>query len=481
MSPSSNQPALQKSFKPSWIFAMALGSAIGWGAFVLPFDWMTSSGLLGAIIGLAVGGGLIAVIGCSYGYAIKALPVTGGGVVFAMVALGRAHSFIAGWALMLGYAGIVALNASAVTLVFRVTFPTLFQRMPLYDVAGWTIYAPEVAVASIFILAFAWLNWRGSELSGKFQLWAVVLMIAAVIVIVVVLLGAYLVERPEVPVGIPSDRSAIAAILIMVSFAPWAYVGFDSIPQLAGEFNFSARKALGLLLWGILAATLIYMAMMVATVLAVGTDRSGYEDSAWPPGMAIADVMGPIGLVLMVVAVTMGVLTGLNGFFAASSRVVYSLGNADLIPGIFGQLDVRYKTPRNAILLIAAVCLITPWFGRAALTWVVDMTSVGITFAYFYTCFCAWKIARKGIVPGMKHPLPISRLQQFISATGCVLSICFLALLLVPGSPGMLDGPALIALLVWLIVGAIYYVLMMRRLKNVSIEVTQEKLLQLRA
>ena len=97
MNSSNPDISLKKSFKPSWAFAMALGSAIGWGAFILPFDWMTSSGLLGAIVGLAIGGGLISIIGFNYGYAIKALPVTGGGVVFAMVALGRAHSFIAGW------------------------------------------------------------------------------------------------------------------------------------------------------------------------------------------------------------------------------------------------------------------------------------------------------------------------------------------------------------------------------------------------
>ena len=82
------EASLKKSFKPSWVFAMALGSAIGWGAFILPFDWMTASGLGGALIGLAIGGGLIAIIGFSYGYAIKALPVTGGSVVFAMVSLG---------------------------------------------------------------------------------------------------------------------------------------------------------------------------------------------------------------------------------------------------------------------------------------------------------------------------------------------------------------------------------------------------------
>ena len=188
-------------------------------------------------------------------------------------------------------------------------------------------------------MAFAWLNWKGSELSGRFQLWAVILLIAAVVVVFVSLLVHYFTVQPELPASIPTGTSATAAILTMVAFAPWTYVGFDSIPQLAGEFNFSARKALGLLLWGIIAATLIYMTMMVATVIAIGTDPAAYEDSAWPPGEAIAEVMGPVGLILMVVAVTMGVLTGLNGFFAASSRVVYSLGHADLVPKAFGVLD----------------------------------------------------------------------------------------------------------------------------------------------
>src|SRR5699024_9989669 len=217
----------------------------------------------------------------------------------------------------------------AVTLVFRVTLPDLFQRFPLYDVAGWTIYVPEIILASAFILAFAWLNWKGSELSGRLQLWAVILLIAAVVIIFVSLLVHYFTVQPELPAAIPTVTSATAALMTMVAFAPCAYVGFDSIPQLSWEFNFSARKALGLLLWGIIAATLIYMTMMVATVITVGTDHAVYEDSAWPPGEALAAVAGPVGLIIMRVAVTMGVLTGLNGFFAASSRVVYSLGHAD--------------------------------------------------------------------------------------------------------------------------------------------------------
>ena len=72
----------------------------------------------------------------------------------------------------------------------------------------------------------------------------------------------YVAKRAELAPAFPVDV-APAAVATIIAFAPWAYVGFDSIPQLAGEFNFSPKKALGLLLWGISVATLIYLAMML--------------------------------------------------------------------------------------------------------------------------------------------------------------------------------------------------------------------------
>ena len=60
-----NAPALDKTFKPSWVFAMALGSAIGWGAFILPFDWMSEGGLYGTLLGFLIGGFAILVVAFS--------------------------------------------------------------------------------------------------------------------------------------------------------------------------------------------------------------------------------------------------------------------------------------------------------------------------------------------------------------------------------------------------------------------------------
>ena len=474
----SENSTLRKTMKPSWVFAMALGAAIGWGAYILPFDWMQKAGLAGTVIGFVIGGLMIGIIGLSYGFTIRALPLTGGGVAFAMAALGRTHAFIAGWALTLGYSCVVALNASAVTLVFRVTFPELVMQGALYDVAGWTIYLPEVVICSLFILVFAWLNSKGAALSGQFQFFAVVLMILAVVVIVAAMVFYYVAERPELAPAFPVDVPPVAAVATIVAFAPWAYVGFDSIPQLAGEFNFSPKKALGLLMWGIVAATLIYLAMMLSTSIAVGTHHEAYEGDAWPPAAAIREVMGLPGLVLMVVAVSAGVLTGLNGFFTAASRVLFTLGRADLVPHRLGELDSKHHTPRNAILLVCAVCLVTPWFGRAALSWVVDMSSAGITVAYFYTCFCAWKIARTGQVSGMTKPTTPSKFYEYFALAGCILSVAFIALLFIPGSPGMLGTAPLIALVVWIALGLVSWTVKSRQLKDVPPEKTASLILE---
>lgn len=448
---------LKRTLRPEWVFAMALGSAVGWGAFILPFDWLRSGGLGGTLIGFLIGGILIGMIAMNYGAVIRVLPVTGGGVAFALASLGRVHGFIAGWSLTLGYAGIVALNASAVTLVFRVTLPDLVMQARLYSVAGWDIYLPEIFIALVFLAAFAWINIRGVELSGRFQFIAVVLMLLAVVTILIACVALYFINGIKLAPVFPSEISPVAAIATIVAFAPWAYVGFDSVPQLAGEFNFSPKKALALLIWGVIAATSIYMAMTLSTAIAVGQDASAYASSAWPPAEAIGTLIGPIGIFLMVVAVSMGVLTGLNGFYLATSRVLLTMGRANMISPRFADLHPRYGTPALAVLFTTALCVITPFFGRAALSWVVDMTSVGITVAYFYTCFCAYRIGRHGFVPGMQSRISPSKSMQIFGLTGSFLSIGFLLLLLIPASPGALGSESLITLTLWLVLGLFFF------------------------
>lgn len=457
----------KQGFKASWVYAMAVGSAVGWGAFVLPYEWLSSSGLLAVLTGFVIGTLLIGVIAINYGYATRSLPVTGGGIAFALATFGRTHGFIAGWALMLGYAGIIALNASAVTLVLRLIIPDVMMQGALYEISGWTIYATEVAVSSLFLIAFAYLNANNTAISGRVQFLAVVLMLLGV---ATVLLGTgthFISHGTSLPLLPPSGVSFWSAVAAIVAFAPWAYVGFDGIPQLAGEFEFSPKKIMKLLIASIVSASFLYMAVILSAAFAFGGDLSAFAGSAWATGLAISSVMGKFGLVLMVLAVSMGVLTGLNGFYVAASRVIVTLSRSQMLPPVFGKLHPVHGTPTVAFYAVMAVCLISPWFGRAALLWIVDMTSVGIAMTFFYTCACTYKLGRDGAVFGISVQ-DKNKWQSIVGMLGMAISVGFLLLLLLPNSVGALSLPSRYALVAWVLLGVLFYVVRRTQLQDKS-------------
>src|SRR5699024_10463784 len=149
---------MAKTLKPRWVFAIALGPAVGWGAFILPTDWLATGGPLGTLVGFALGAGLMLVIAVSYGFLIRTFPVSGGELAYALIGYGRVHAFFAGWFLTLGYVCIVALNASALALLFRKIMPSVIEQGYLYTVAGWDVYLPEIIISITALVVFAVLN-----------------------------------------------------------------------------------------------------------------------------------------------------------------------------------------------------------------------------------------------------------------------------------------------------------------------------------
>ncbi|RRJ13325.1 amino acid permease, partial [Pseudomonas aeruginosa] len=55
------------------------------------------------------------------------------------------------------------------------------------------------------------------------------------------------------------------SIITIVAIAPWAYVGFDNIPQTAEEFNFAPNKTFKLIVYSLLAESMTYVVMLLYT------------------------------------------------------------------------------------------------------------------------------------------------------------------------------------------------------------------------
>jgi amino acid transporter len=126
---------------------------------------------------------------------------------------------------------------------------------------------------------------------------------------------------------------------------------------------------------------------------------------------------------------------------------MYAMANEGSLPKWFGQLSTKHGTPKNAILFTMAASLFAPWFGREVLLWIVDMTSVGAAIVFAYTTASAAIIAKRH---GHKS-------EVWIGAAGCIFSLFFLSLLIIPGMPGYLTFQSRVVLIAWIAIGILFY------------------------
>jgi amino acid transporter len=144
---------LSRSLSPLSVWSLALGSIIGWGAFVMPGNlFLESAGPLGTAIGLGIGAVIMIIISLSYGYMIQRYPVAGGEFAYTYKSYGKHHAFVCAWFLGLSYLSIVPLNATALALISRYMFPGILQHGYLYTIAGWDVYLGEVILASFALI-----------------------------------------------------------------------------------------------------------------------------------------------------------------------------------------------------------------------------------------------------------------------------------------------------------------------------------------
>lgn len=472
---------LGKTLKPHWVWAIAFGSAVGWGSFVLPADWIAMSGPLAVMVGFAIGALLMIVIGVSYGILIKLYPVAGGEFSYAYVGFGRNHAYVCGWFLTLGYLSIVALNASALALLGKFLIPDLTEVGLLYSIAGWEVYLGEVLIASIALVAFAIVNVRGASFSGRTQFFFCVILIAGAVLVFVGMLFS-----PETALGNlePHFKPGVPAwssILAIVAIAPWAYVGFDNVPQAAEEFDFPPAKAFRLIVLALVLAAVHYSILIVATAMAMPWPQLVEQQSSWGTGAVVQQVLGTTGMTLLVISLCMGIFTGLNGFYMSTSRLIFAMSRARILPPLFGRLHPVYNTPVAGIVLTCVICLAAPWFGREALLWVVDMAAVGVAIAYFYACAVAYRYFKWSERGGSQLPDPgsVNPVKKCLALAGAASGACFLGLLLIPYSPGFLSKPSWIVLILWTGVGVLFYAVRGREYQKVPKAVLDHMILDL--
>ena len=452
----SNQPqqgTFKKDMRKMDIWALALGAIIGWGCFIMPGTTFLPKAGPSAIIGLLIGGCVMSVIACSYGYCIQKYPLTGGEFIYADAAFGKKHAFACGWMIVLGYWSLIPLNSTAIGIVTRYLMPGVFQFGKLYAVGGWDVYLGEILLSSAFIVVLGYMNVKGVKSAGWFQTTVAVALSASVLFCLIGIIMA----KPdlsnlqpfyaEIVQGEVREQDALSCIIAIACYAPYCFVGFDCIPQAAEEYNFSHKVAQGLMIGAIMVGAVIYATMVFCTAVITPWDSMILGEDAWATGTAVAATLGDVGILFLGIAMLCAVLSGMNAFYLAASRLLYSMSYADALPAVFGKLHPKYGTPAKATYFLLLISLICPWFGRPSLNWIVDITCVGAAVGFTYTCAAAISMAKK---EGLTK-------QIVISSWGAVLSAILIIFSIVPDTPGSLSTQSLVILFVWIALGVLFW------------------------
>lgn len=471
-----NGEGLQRKLSPLNVWALALGSIIGWGAFVMPANtFLPKAGTLGTVIAMGIGALIMIVIALNYSYMINRFPVAGGEFTFTNASFGPTCGFLCAWFLGLSYLAIVPLNATALALIGRNLFPGLTQWGYLYSVEGYSIYAGEILLAVAALVLFAFLSIRGISVAGKFQTVLALSLVGCVFLLAVAAVFSPYASAAHLAPAFAQDTSgnaSIGGILAVVAVAPWAFVGFDSIPQASEEFNFSHKKSRIIMILSILFGGMLYIILntITAAVLPEGyTSWAPYiidcaKDTlpeslngltALPTFNAARLILGTPGLVILGIALFCAVLSGIIGFYMATSRLLYSMSKDHVLPDWFGRLHPRYKTPMNAILFIMIISLCCPWFGRTVLNWVVDMSSIGAAIGYGFTSAATFVQLRRN--------KDASAWMSFNAILGIIFSLCFIGLLVIPNPWAYLGPESRIALVIWTVMGAVFFLYSRRK------------------
>jgi amino acid transporter len=397
-------------------------------------------------MGMLIGALLIIVIAVSYGYLIRRFPISGGEFIYAKEAFGKRNAFVCGWAMILAYWSLIPLNATALAMISRYLFPGIVQQGMLYEIAGWEVYAGEVILASAAIILMALLNIRGIKQAAWMQT-AIALTLVGCILVITFLVFC-ISDWSNLAPAFPEGRRWWKGVFSIVAMAPWAFIGFDCIPQSAEEYNFSHRKSTFIMISAVLVAAILYIAVCAVTAVGVEPWQQLLDSrNAWPTGYVVRNTMGLAGIIVLGIAMFCAVVSGMNAFYISTSRLMYAMAKEGSLPKWFEHLSPKYGTPTNAILFTMAMSLFAPWFGREILLWIVDMTSVGAAIVFAYTTGSAAVIGyRNG-----------SKKYAVFGIIGCLFSLFFLSLLVIPGMPGYLTFQSRVVLFIWILIGVAFY------------------------
>lgn len=453
---SNRESEFSKVLNTGDVLVVAFGAMIGWGWVVSSGQWITSGGVLGTVLGFIIGGIMIYFVGLCYAELTTAMPKCGGEHVFSYKAFGSIGAYICTWSIILSYIGVVCYEAVSFPTILQYVFPKI-ARGYLYSVGGFDIYFTWLLIAIGMALLILFLNIIGMKKAARFQ--KILTCVIAAVGIALVAGAAYSGNvnnlQNQLLVG-DTNGEIIQNIAKVAIMTPFFLFGFDVIPQAAEEINVPLKKLGKMMILSIIMAVSFY----VLVVLAVGYVMNAEQiktSMLSATGLVTADAMGVAFnnanmAKVLIIGGLCGIVTSWNSFLIGGSRALYSMSVSYMLPRKFAVLHKKYNTPVNSLLLIGALSVISPFFGRSMLVWIVDAGNFACCFAYCIVSLSFIVLRRKEA--DMRRPYKVKH-YKFVGIVAVIMSGTMSAMYIIPETNCTLVWQEWVIVGGWILLGII--------------------------
>lgn len=453
---------LKKTLSWQELLSIGLGAVVGWSWIIYAGLWSSLAGSMGGVIGFVLTGILCSLVGMAYAELTAAYPKVGGDVVFALEGIGEKAAIVVQWAIMVFWVGLIMIETMMIpVIVTRLGIP-IPQLVPLYEIAGGTVYLSYIIFSVLLNALFAFINIRGTEVSGRFQTWAVYILLVAAIFFCI---SGIALGQPSNAQPLFTDKASFAAVMLML---PGFMAGFNAIPQAAEEGKIPHALTGKLVIAAVWASVIFYLLIVIGLAFAAPISVRAGE------GLVVANAVelifngSPVARVFVCFASLLGMLTTWNASYIAASRLVVGLGRAKYLPPIFAEIDARYNTPRKSIIILFLVSSFITLLGtnQPIYVGIVDIFSMGIVLAWLLVCISFLRL--QSLKPDLPRPYKV-KYPKLIGWLSILFSIAFLYLY-TPFGPAGLTNAEWIGVAVIVIVALVIYFTWNKKEGNIPIE-----------
>ena len=322
---------------------VVIGMVIGSGIFFKPSIVFKNAGSPTIGILAWVAGGIITMAsGLTIAEIAAAIPKTGGIFVYLKELYGEKWAFLFGWVQTVIYVpGSVA--ALAIVLATQAT-----NFVPMSNLE-------QKLFAVLMLLVITTANVLSTKLASKIQFVSTIAKLIPLIIIIALGLIKGTAHSFSLPVGTAAAGAGFGAAMLGTL---WAYDGWVSVSNMAGELKNPKKDIPRSIIIGLVLIIIVYVLFNLAIINVVPIAAVISSNKV---ASDVATVLfGKSGSLFISAGILISIFGALNGYLMTGVRIPFAMAQDKLLPydKFLGKVHQKYQTPLNAYIFEAVLTCI---------------------------------------------------------------------------------------------------------------------------